>query len=272
MKINIFILIPLSCLCMSFTLSTDTTVMPVTLFSDIKYGPQFPGGKDELIKFINDHLQYPQEAQVENKSGSVGVTFTVNPDGNIDQIKEESGSYPILVDEVLRVLHLLPSFMPEKTLKNAIKLQYTMSVKFSLEKSPGDDDTIIPLVYINEGKPKKLSSLHWKHDDDLIFTVVEAIPEFPGGYEALLKFINEKLIYPKEAQELGLQGKVTCSFVVNTEGSVVNINIVKGVDPILDMEAIRVIKQMPKWAPGNPRGKPVRVLYTLPINFRLSQE
>ncbi|MDR3127049.1 MAG: energy transducer TonB [Tannerellaceae bacterium] len=102
-----------------------------------------------------------------------------------------------------------------------------------------------------------------------IFTVVEKMPEFPGGQGALLKFLATSIKYPVIAQENGIQGRVVVSFVVNKDGSVVDAEVVRGVDPSLDKEALRVIGIMPKWAPGEQRGKPVRVKYTVPVQFRL---
>ncbi len=102
-----------------------------------------------------------------------------------------------------------------------------------------------------------------------IFTVVEEMPKFPGGEAKLLEFINKGIKYPVIAQENGIQGRVICSFVVNRDGTVVDAEVVRGVDPSLDKEALRVINTMPKWTPGKQRGKPVRVKYTVPITFRL---
>ena len=109
-----------------------------------------------------------------------------------------------------------------------------------------------------------------EEEEEVIFVVVESMPEFPGGQQALFKYINENVKYPVIAQENGIQGRVICQFVVNKDGSIVDIEVVRsGGDPSLDKEAIRVIKSMPKWKPGKQRGKPVRVKFTLPVNFKL---
>lgn len=102
-----------------------------------------------------------------------------------------------------------------------------------------------------------------------IFTVVEKMPEFPGGELELLKYLNKNIKYPVIAQENGVQGRVTCAFVVNQDGSIVDAEVMRGVDPSLDKEALRVISTMPKWKPGMQRGKPVRVKYTVPVTFKL---
>lgn len=108
-------------------------------------------------------------------------------------------------------------------------------------------------------------------DNDEIFVVVEEMPQFPGEQEALMKYLSENVRYPVIAQENGIEGRVICSFVVERDGSITDVQVVRGVDPSLDREAVRVIQSMPKWKPGKQRGKPVRVRFTLPIVFRLQQ-
>ena len=108
-----------------------------------------------------------------------------------------------------------------------------------------------------------------EEDEQVIFKKAEVDPEFPGGREALVKYLAQNVKYPVLAQENGIQGRVTCQFVVNTDGSIVDIEVVRPVDPSLDKEAIRVIKSMPKWKPGKQGGKAVRVRYFLPVVFRL---
>lgn len=107
-------------------------------------------------------------------------------------------------------------------------------------------------------------------EEQTIFEVVEEIPEFPnGGQAGLMQYLAKNIKYPTIAQENGTQGRVVCQFVVNKDGSIVDVKVLRGVDPYLDKEAVRVISTMPKWKPGKQRGKPVRVKYTVPVMFRL---
>ena len=109
-----------------------------------------------------------------------------------------------------------------------------------------------------------------EEEEEVIFMVVETMPEFPGGQQALFKYLGENVKYPVIAQENGIQGRVICQFVVNRDGSIVDVVVVRSSgEPSLDKEAVRVINSMPKWKPGKQRGKPVRVKYTVPVNFRL---
>ena len=107
-------------------------------------------------------------------------------------------------------------------------------------------------------------------EEQTIFEVVEQMPEFPnGGMAGLMQYLSKNIKYPTIAQENGTQGCVTVQFVVNRDGSIVDTKVLRGVDPYLDKEAIRVISSMPKWKPGMQRGKAVRVKYTVPVMFRL---
>ena len=106
-------------------------------------------------------------------------------------------------------------------------------------------------------------------DEGEVFEIVEQSPMFPGGNEALMKWLSKNLKYPASAQENGIQGRVLVQFVVNKDGSIVEPKVLRSVDPALDKEALRVVSTMPKWQPGKQRGKTVRVRFTLPVTFRL---
>lgn len=100
-----------------------------------------------------------------------------------------------------------------------------------------------------------------------VFDVVEEMPQYPGGPQALFEFLSNNVKYPEEAEKAGIQGRVIATFVVEKDGSVSNAKVVKSVDPLLDAEALRVISAMPKWKPGKQNGKVVRVKYTVPLSF-----
>lgn len=106
-------------------------------------------------------------------------------------------------------------------------------------------------------------------EETKIFTVVEQMPMFPGGDEALMGYLRDNIHYPTVAAENGVQGRVVVGFVVERDGSITDVNILRGVDPSLDREAMRVVKSMPKWTPGKQNGSAVRVKYQVPVSFRL---
>ena len=107
--------------------------------------------------------------------------------------------------------------------------------------------------------------------DDNVFDVVEEAPEFPGGMTEMMRYLQNNIKYPLTCYQQGIQGRVIVRFVIDTDGSVVNAEVIKSIDPHLDKEALRVVNTMPKWKPGKQKGETVKVRYTLPINFRLTE-
>lgn len=131
-------------------------------------------------------------------------------------------------------------------------------VGLSVEKQPKG----VEILEVTEPEP----------DENAIFQVVETQPEFPGGIAELMKYLQKNMRYPKVCKEQGLQGRVIVQFVVNTDSTISDVNVIKPVNPHFDKEALRVVKAMPKWKPGTQRGKPVRVRFTLPVTFRLPED
>lgn len=108
-----------------------------------------------------------------------------------------------------------------------------------------------------------------ENDDDKVFMAVEQQAEFPGGMAAMYKFLNKNQKYPASARRMGVEGKVFVKFIVDKEGAISNIEIMKGINADLDKEAIRLIKLMPPWKPGKQNGRSVKSQFVLPINFKL---
>ena len=134
----------------------------------------------------------------------------------------------------------------------------------SLFDSEADRETFIDVAPVVQTVKKEE-----EEDEAQVFFIVEQMPEFPGGEAALRRFIANSIKYPQIAQENGIQGRVYIQFVVERDGSVSNASVARGVDPSLDREALRVVNSLPKWQAGMQRGKPVKVSYTVPINFVL---
>lgn len=109
-----------------------------------------------------------------------------------------------------------------------------------------------------------------QHQNYEIYTLVDKMPSYPGGDEARMRFLQENIVYPVEARSKGYQGTVYLTFVVEPDGSITDVRVLKGVHPSIDNEAVRVIQIMPKWEPGTHRGKPLRVQFTMPIRFTLT--
>jgi protein TonB len=105
---------------------------------------------------------------------------------------------------------------------------------------------------------------------EMVFDMPEQMPQFPGGGDAMDQFVNANIKYPPVAKEKRIQGKVYVQFIVEKDGSISDVVVRRGTNELLDAEAVRVVKLMPKWKPGSMKGKPVRVRYTLPITFSLT--
>ncbi|MDE6535001.1 MAG: energy transducer TonB [Muribaculaceae bacterium] len=131
-----------------------------------------------------------------------------------------------------------------------------------------EDERIARLVE-NEAKAKVEEVKPQEPKNEQIFTAVEESPKFPGGDKAMYEFLSKNIRYPEMAAQNNIQGRVTTQFVVEKDGSIGEVKVVRGKDPDLDKEAVRVVKSMPKFIPGKMNDKAVRVWYTLPINFKL---
>lgn len=107
------------------------------------------------------------------------------------------------------------------------------------------------------------------HDANEVFTVVEEMPEFPGGQQALMKYVGSKIRYPEEAMENNIHGTVFVTFVVEQDGRITGVRTLRGIGHGCDEEAMRVVKSMPNWTPGKQGGKPIRVQYNLPVRFTM---
>ncbi len=124
-------------------------------------------------------------------------------------------------------------------------------------------------VAVVEAAPVEVTEVVQQEVSQKIHEVVEQPPQFPGGQAALLSWLSQNIHYPPVAEENDIYGRVVVSFVVESDGSISNVQVVRGVDPSLDKEAVRVTKAMPKWLPGKQNGQAVRVKYNLPVTFKL---
>ena len=106
--------------------------------------------------------------------------------------------------------------------------------------------------------------------NDMVFDVVEVMPQFPGGQIAMLQYLMKNIKYPEQAMKEGIQGRVTVRFIVEKDGSISDVKPVLSVHPLLNKEAVRVVESMPKWTPGKQNGKPVRVRFNVPVMFKLN--
>ncbi len=154
---------------------------------------------------------------------------------------------------------------PEEELKTQDELMNTKTAIGAIDVK-GNDDKGGEVLKLKEAvaQPEPKPEVENK-----IFDVVEQMPSFPGGNAALMKYLSDNVKYPVVAQENGVQGRVVVSFVVEKDGHITDVKVVRSVDPSLDKEAARVVKSMPTWIPGKQNGSAVRVKYNVPVSFRL---
>lgn len=211
--------------------------------------PEFPGEKS-IQKWIHENVKYPEIALENGIQGKVYVKFIIEKDGTVTEPKVIKGVDTSLDKEAIRVIQSMPKWKPGKQRGKTVRVSFTIPINFSLPNSTKDTTaSAFP-------------------DSEDIFAVVEKMPVFIQG--DLQRWLTQNTKYPKEAKEQNIQGKVYVQFVVEKDGSITEPKIAKGVNPLLDNEALRVVKLMPKWKPGEQRGHTVRVSYIVPINFALN--
>lgn len=188
---------------------------------------------------------------------------------------EEPEQPEVLKEELLNTVKLTEiSIVKDNEVKEEMKSQDDLKETETAVGKVNEDRGVDDIIQAKEHKEvvvveEKKEEVKPKEDDNKVFESVEQPPVFPGGDAALLKWIGSHINYPPVAQENGIQGKVTVQFVVTKTGSVGQVKVVRGKDPDLDKEAVRVVKSLPKFTPGKMNGHAVNVWYTVPITFKL---
>ncbi len=204
------------------------------------------------MNYLSANIKYPVEAKDQGIEGRVYINFIVEKDGSVDSAWVLRGIGGGCDEEALRVVREMPDWTPGYQHGEAVRVSYNLPVKFSLDKSE-----------------HKLTRTYVIDDTDSVYTLVDVMPEFPGGVNALMSYLSENITYPEQAKKDGVHGKVFISFVIEKTGKVNNVKVLRGIGEACDAEAVRVVKSMPDWKPGLSEGKPVRVQYNIPIKFAL---
>ena len=213
--------------------------------------PEFKGGEEARQRFIMLKSVYPTEALKKGIQGTVMVSFIVEVNGRITNVKVVDSVHPLLDAEAVRVARIMPKWIPGKYQGKAVRTPHYMPMKFVVDGAQELAD---------------------------VFHKVENPPEFRGGEDSLQKFLNEFLrenndYYSLMAQRMEMSGTVFVSFVVEKDGRISNIKIIKGGPSLtLDKEAFRIVKLMPKWDPGTIGGEAVRAWYDMLIRFTFSND
>lgn len=225
------------------------------------------------VSFAKEHSDY-------GGNGPQTIWFVVEADGSINRVcpplryGDDINIYKFN-DEVDLVKSL--KYTPAKLYGKAVASWQTLEIPY--EGKPATDDSfqktaIGALDVKGNGDSGRImqvikDSVDKRKLKQKVFKAIDQMPSFPGGLYYLMSYLSENIHYPLEAQKKGTQGRVVISFVVETDGQLSNFNVEQSVSQELDAEALRVVKNMPRWVPGKQEGKGVRVKYNVPINFRL---
>jgi TonB family protein len=237
--------------------AADTT--PV--YTAVERLPEFPGGLEAFGKFLASNIKYPASAREQKIQGRVIITFVVERDGSLSNERVVRGITGDLDNEALRVMKLSPQWKPGTQGNRPVRVQYSVPISFALAP---DADTTKAVT------PARFSIASAQSGSDPVFTSVEDVPEFKGGIEAFGKFLATNIKYPKAARDNNVQGRVIITFVVEKDGSLSNMKVLRGIGSGCDEEAVRVLSISPAWKPGVQNGKPVKVQYSVPISFSLA--
>ena len=205
--------------------------------------PSFPGGSRALDAFLKENLKYSKSDVKGRKEARVNIDFVVNTDGSLSNIGVSRSVNSQLDAEALRVVDMMPKWNPGTKNGNPVAVYYVLPVIFKGKES-------------NSSYPK----------------VSDRTPMFPGGEGCLDDFIEKNMEYPLSAKNDRIEGRVFVDFIVNANGKISDVNVLKSVDYRLDEEAVRIVSNMPKWNCGINKGQSVAMRYAIPIDFSLNDK
>ncbi len=227
---------------------------------------QFPGGEAACFKFIKENLKYPAICIEQGIQARVLVSFTVEKDGSLSDIKTLRSPDPNLTKEAERIVGLMPKWKPARQGNKTVRSKYILPVIFRLNADePQKTDTVKTDIAMNNGTPDAPEN----DNDDRIFDVVETEAQFPGGDAECMKWLNSHVKYPQTCIEQGIEGRVSVSFIVDKDGSITDVKVVRSPNPALANEMVRLVTSMPKWIPAKQGNKIVRSRFIQSMMFSL---
>lgn len=272
MKLKPIVLSLLFVLAASWNVISMETVAPPPsgkgkVVEDPEIPPIFTGGTGEMNKFISSSLRYPKEAAEKNAQGLVVYAFVVEEDGTLSNFELLHRADPQLDQEALRILESMPPWRPAKNKGKVVRSSSYVPMYFKLNKNAG--------TTARSNSSTSSAAAYAKKNEEIanseVFSIVDKMPAYPHGEKELAGFIAHQIRYPKEARQEGIEGRILCSFIVAADGAITNIEIVNGIHPQLDREAMRVLSLMSKWTPGERKGEKVNVKCLLPIDFTIDE-
>jgi TonB family protein len=237
-----------------------------SIYQIVEVMPEFPGGTEKMMDYLSKNIKYPEAAKEKGISGRAFLSFVIEKDGAVSDVKVVKGIGKECDDEALRVVKAMPKWKPGLMKGKPVRVSYMLPIFFKLDEGeaykPVKGETIAPQADV-------------KPDKNGIWDIAETMPEYPGGIDGLKTFIQENLTVPEKYKEMDAKAeyRVFVQFVVAEDGSITNVELKKSEPSKKDLneEAVRVVKSMPKWKPGTVDGKPVKVRYMLPVLFKLGK-
>jgi TonB family protein len=235
-------------------------------FVSLETQPSFPGGMDKFYGYVQRSVIYPKEAKDNRIEGKVFLSFVVETDGALSDIKVERKLGGGTDEEAVRVLEESPKWIPGVQNGQRVRVKYNIPISFTLASmAPGMSGRV--------NANGEAASITRNTQDSKVFDFIslDTQPSYPGGMEKFYQYLGKAVKYPVEAQKNNIQGKVFLSFIIEKDGTLTDIKVERKLEPSLDAEAVRIVKESSKWLPGKQDGKPVRVKYNLPISFSLTK-
>lgn len=200
-------------------------------------GAQFPGGTEQLIKFLSENIKYPVECEKQGIQGRVVLLIVIDKDGSVTDIKVAKSVHPLLDAEAVRVASSMPRWQPATKDGQPVRIRYTLPITFSLNTPATEKDQA-------------------SGDRDATY---------PGGLEAIRKYLDKNFVRPLECSDI--EGDMEVAFIVDEEGKVSMVEVTKSLHPKLDKALTQVFMNMPKWQPAMRDGKPRQMRFTMPLHY-----
>jgi TonB family protein len=239
------------------------------VFDVVETKPNPAGGMAGWNKYLSENLRYPDDAQEKGIEGTVIVAFVVNTDGAVSDIEILRGIGGGCDEEVYRIVKGSPNWTPGMAGGKPVRSRMRLPLRFKLAEPAPSGNSANPefrpvaLLPATDGQDPSQENV------EVFFDEQDTPPTPIGGTEAWHRHLSENLTYPMSARMRGIQGTVLVSFIVNTDGTVEQVELVRGIGGGCDEEALRIIKISPRWSPGMIKGKAVRTRMTLPTRFML---
>ena len=207
-------------------------------------GAQFPGGTEQLIKFLSENIKYPVEGEKQGIQGRVVLLIVIDKDGSVTDIKVAKSVHPLLDAEAVRVASSMPHWQPATKDGQPVRIRYSLPITFSLNNATTE-----------KGKGSEKVGQASRDRD----------ATYPGGLEAIRKYLVKNFVRPLECSDI--EGNMEVAFIVDEEGKVSMVEVTKSLHPKLDKALTQVFMNMPKWQPAMRDGKPRQMRFTMPLHY-----